>query len=69
LEELNADRPFAPELAIEFLLEDETEDPASSSSVGADPPPLPRSARSSFGVFSCNFFRRLTGSTNKNKHF
>lgn len=64
---LKADRPFAPAFPADVLAEDETDDPTSSSSVGADPPPLPRSVlRSSFGVFSWSFFRRLTEKQNDN---
>ena len=61
LAELNAERPL-----VDATLPDDdfdevdfsTEDPTSSSSVGADPPP--RSERSSFQDFSISFFRRLT---------
>ena len=55
-EALFADRPFAAAFPAGFFPDNETDDElGSSSSVGADPFP-----RSSFGVFSCNFFRRLT---------
>ena len=59
LAELNAERPLVDATLPDDDFDDfSTDDPTSSSSVGADPPP--RSERSSFQDFSINFFRRLT---------